>query len=351
MTPTCKVCGKETKIFASSGRAKYFCGPKCASTAGGRASLARKMKPCEKCGTPVHSTSKRCVKCYNGGQVKRPMSTCQGCGIQFRRKKGGNAGKYHSRECSFAHNGHLLPRIIKRLVKKWPADESWWNAGTIINSCDECGTLFRSKHRGHSMCSGECRMNRYAKAVLQARIDGRVHPDVMNCKRCGKAFVRVVDGKAIRRGTQCDECMALLLAATHKACKVRRKMRKYGHPITKHENIIEEDVFCSQLWRCGICGESVPHDKPANHPLSAELDHIKPLSKLGTHTKDNVQCTHRICNSIKSDMLQRDAILAVRAALKAYQCKSVTELAEKCGLKVKGKRYRMYPASKNPSDF
>ena len=33
------------------------------------------------------------------------------------------------------------------------------------------------------------------------------------------------------------------------------------------------------------------------------IDHIKPISKGGTHTWDNVQLAHFHCNSIKSDKI------------------------------------------------
>lgn len=35
-----------------------------------------------------------------------------------------------------------------------------------------------------------------------------------------------------------------------------------------------------------------------NYP---SIDHIKPISKGGSHTWDNVQLSHKLCNSIKAD--------------------------------------------------
>lgn len=38
----------------------------------------------------------------------------------------------------------------------------------------------------------------------------------------------------------------------------------------------------------------------------ATIDHIIPLSKGGTHTYNNVQLAHYICNSKKSDKILAD---------------------------------------------
>jgi 5-methylcytosine-specific restriction endonuclease McrA len=36
-------------------------------------------------------------------------------------------------------------------------------------------------------------------------------------------------------------------------------------------------------------------------PWSVSLDHIVPVSKGGTHTRDNVQAAHLRCNQAKGD--------------------------------------------------
>lgn len=37
--------------------------------------------------------------------------------------------------------------------------------------------------------------------------------------------------------------------------------------------------------------------------LAMTLDHIIPLSKGGSHTADNLQCAHFMCNSKKGDAM------------------------------------------------
>ena len=55
---------------------------------------------------------------------------------------------------------------------------------------------------------------------------------------------------------------------------------------------------------CAICGGAVDKTLPRYHPMSAEIDHIVPVSKGGdTVSIENMQLTHRKCNRAKSDKL------------------------------------------------
>lgn len=84
----------------------------------------------------------------------------------------------------------------------------------------------------------------------------------------------------------------------------RGRCRHYGvtyDPKVKREAVVERDNAI-----CQICGKRCdPNDKRwgsfgPNYPT---LDHIRPLSKGGTHTWDNVQCACGMCNSNKRDLL------------------------------------------------
>lgn len=88
--------------------------------------------------------------------------------------------------------------------------------------------------------------------------------------------------------------------AENKELKAARNLayraRRYG---AKSDKIKREDVFEACKWICQICGKSVDKEIKYPNPLSASIDHIVPLSKGGTHTKDNVQLAHFLCNSRK----------------------------------------------------
>lgn len=53
-----------------------------------------------------------------------------------------------------------------------------------------------------------------------------------------------------------------------------------------------------RLWTgiCGICKSSMDRSLPWPDPMSKSIDHIVPLSQGGTHTRDNLQWAHLVCN-------------------------------------------------------
>lgn len=64
-----------------------------------------------------------------------------------------------------------------------------------------------------------------------------------------------------------------------------------------------EDVFERDGWTCGICLGPVDRELVWPDPMSKSLDHILPLSRGGSHTADNAQCAHLVCNVRKGDMV------------------------------------------------
>jgi len=85
--------------------------------------------------------------------------------------------------------------------------------------------------------------------------------------------------------------------------------RKYGgnhrqrarHHGVAYEPINRMTVFERDRWTCQLCLEPVDRTLKFPHPLSPSIDHVRPMAKGGGHVLANVQCTHFICNSRKSD--------------------------------------------------
>jgi len=75
--------------------------------------------------------------------------------------------------------------------------------------------------------------------------------------------------------------------------KQKRRALKNNSQVEDFTNL---EIFERDKWKCGICGLDV--DKSLCYPdkSSASLDHIVPLSRGGSHTKENVQCSHLSCN-------------------------------------------------------
>lgn len=89
----------------------------------------------------------------------------------------------------------------------------------------------------------------------------------------------------------------------NKGASVRRRCRKYN--VYYDPQVKAQDVFRRDHYICKICGlECNTQDDKWGYtgPYSPSVDHIIPLAKGGTHTWDNVQCVHIICNSYKRDI-------------------------------------------------
>ena len=80
-----------------------------------------------------------------------------------------------------------------------------------------------------------------------------------------------------------------------------RPDRKGKHRANYERN--RKRIFATQTT-CGICGKAVDFSLKNPHPMSAQVDHLIPVSK-GGHPYDisNLQLVHRTCNRQKSDKL------------------------------------------------
>lgn len=87
-------------------------------------------------------------------------------------------------------------------------------------------------------------------------------------------------------------------ANLEKTREYKRKHRALKYQ-TYAEPINEKRVFIRDGWICQICHKKVNKRLKYPNPMSSSLDHIIPLSTGGTHTYDNVQLAHLICNSSK----------------------------------------------------
>jgi rRNA maturation endonuclease Nob1 len=83
-----------------------------------------------------------------------------------------------------------------------------------------------------------------------------------------------------------------------RATSHRRRARMRG---SAAEKFLDSEIFERDLWICQICGEPIDQSAKAPEPLSRSLDHITPISKGGSHTRENVQTAHLQCNIKKSD--------------------------------------------------
>ena len=201
--------------------------------------------------------------------------TCEWCKQTVRRHVRGSkdAGKFCSRNCSYASAGNMKTErdALKRLIKK--------------------------------------QRKRAAKAAKQAAREQaelerlRYIEDALKCvcKKCNVMFKQKTH--LGQKQMYCESC-ANQITKDHrqKSGRIAKSRRRARIRNTKNNPIDPFDVFDAADWTCYLCGEHTPKRLRGTYDNRApELDHIKPLSKGGTHTLDNVACCCRRCNNIKGD--------------------------------------------------
>lgn len=71
----------------------------------------------------------------------------------------------------------------------------------------------------------------------------------------------------------------------------------------RSESIDSRQVFVEENWKCYLCDRQCIEWPGFAVSEAATLDHVMPVSKGGTHTRDNVRCCCWACNMEKSDMV------------------------------------------------
>lgn len=82
--------------------------------------------------------------------------------------------------------------------------------------------------------------------------------------------------------------------------------------MTEHQIIdyrIKQLLYQMQDGKCAYCGQH-------RNIKYMTVDHIIPLSKGGTESLKNLQCTCKKCNGLKEDMLPHEFTLFIRKILK-----------------------------------
>ena len=94
----------------------------------------------------------------------------------------------------------------------------------------------------------------------------------------------------------------------YKGMKTYSRAKRRNKYLTGDKSITLEKLYNRDKGVCKICGGLCDYNDYEikdgtiivgnNYP---SIDHIKPISKGGSHTWDNVQLSHKLCNSIKAD--------------------------------------------------
>jgi len=86
----------------------------------------------------------------------------------------------------------------------------------------------------------------------------------------------------------------------------RRKIRYYSPKrraiYSKGDEIDALVLFRLFDWKCILCGEKIDPRRRCPDWKAATIEHLKPISRGGTHTWDNVAPAHLKCNMDKGNL-------------------------------------------------
>lgn len=138
-------------------------------------------------------------------------------------------------------------------------------------------------------------------------------------KRAAEAEANRLKSKTLkgkqRTFTVCPVCGAMVLSGKYcsERCKNRAKNKTKEVKRTRllKGTTCDPTITLDKLWMrdggiCKLCGEPCDmedYETRGDAFIAGDrypsIDHVKPLAAGGTHTWDNVQLAHRICNSVK----------------------------------------------------
>lgn len=263
--PTCRYCGKETKVYLSSGRAKEFCGRLC-KLKWQRRIAPRKQFRCEICG----GSESRGGKCVNQsckialGYIKIIPTPCLGCGRVFKRLRSDRIG-YCSSECFHANT----PR--RKEV----------GSHTKVRPCLGCGRFVRRERKRCAKCLALHRAEYLEKERQAARSQGWC-----KCQYCSKVWYAFTSAKKLKFCS--TKCVRKSQGRNH-----RKRARKYG---VAYEPINLGKLIQRDGGRCSICNDKVVRSSTFNTRW-ATIGHIIPISQGGPHKWSNVQLECWECNT------------------------------------------------------
>lgn len=194
-------------------------------------------------------------------------------------------GERRWRDRTICHR-HVLDEINARRAARRAA---------VVKTCPRCAVEFSpAKSLKRIYCTAECSRRAGRESKSSTCSDSACDRPCLARGLCKMHYRRVARAEGREKAPVWDDRRA----ARHQA---RRALTK-GAP--EVEVFTSREVYERDQWRCGICAEVVDETLSWPDPHSPSLDHVVPLSKGGTHTLDNVQCAHLVCN------LQKGATLA-----------------------------------------
>jgi hypothetical protein len=199
--------------------------------------------------------------------------TCRRCETQFTPV---NARGPKSAYCSARCRGQSRIRV------RIPSGDSTKPVGVKCKSCETIIVQKRGRGRAAAFCSVKCRSQNGPLIVRPTR----------ECHVCRELFTP--------KDSRCSATTCSLRCRRRLLNRIRNRQREVSGRRQAIGPKIRAAVFERDGWMCGICYKPIDRNIEWPDPMSAELDHRKPVEDGGTDEPENLQATHRCCNADKA---------------------------------------------------
>lgn len=166
------------------------------------------------------------------------------------------------------------------------------------HACSMCGEPVARKQKAGPFA-------RHCESCLPKWKSGRWYRsklDYSTCVECEQPF-EVPEGFTWRK--RCVTCHERVRADQVHDKRCRRRARIYAVP---YRPFSATAVFELAGWVCALCGDPVNRDATWPDPEMPSLDHVVPLARGGSHTKQNAQLAHLGCNIAKGAAIEYEDI-------------------------------------------
>lgn len=350
----CKACGHRFSTYNVyaffRGKIKGLCCPECGMKSDGSIQWTKSAicdevldyyqnghtinETSEKFGVSIHKIENR-LRILGIKKTTEQRKKSWANNLKKASAKGNESQKIHARERLETNLSLLGFDIVKE------------NNDTGVVKCRKCGCVFERTlahlRHGNVLCP-TCEANKKAKIKAEEeklkeeqrikseaeriaknplglsyyRLSIQEKYDVVRvCEVCGNEYT-VRDRTQNEHLKYCRDngCCSQKCARKRSRIKLRKSGFPKNHLHRAHKYNCEYDgsvtlkkLLARDGMRCAICGELCDQNDHSwtEHfgPTSPTIDHIVPLSKGGSHTWNNVQVAHAICNCRKGDKYEQ----------------------------------------------
>jgi len=180
--------------------------------------------------------------------------------------------------------------------------------GHYVRKCRFCRKMFQTNRRNKFYCSSSCAIGLYplkcASPVCGKEFSSETKRTLFCSSKCKN------DQSSIRKCVICGspfipEWPQTTVSCCSPKCRAERVARRGKHQgwrrrvqthVVGSETISYQEIYSRDKGVCGLCGKFVDPYLCHPDPKSGSIDHVTPLSRGGSHTRDNVQLSHLDCN-------------------------------------------------------